>query len=242
MVFSPILLSIEVAVCATSVSFVLGLFIAKQVVKLRRLKSLVDGILTLPLVLPPTVVGFFLLLTFGRNGLLGDMLAAMDVSVVFTLAGAIIAATVVSFPLMYRSARGAFEQFDRDLIYAGRTIGMSETKIFWRVIMPGCKPGIISGLVLTFARALGEFGATIMLAGNIPGKTQTMSLAIYSAVASGNREKAYMWVAIIMLISFTCMFLMNIFAARTRKSVKAGAAAGSIIKDDKALPEGTAIL
>lgn len=202
---------------ATSVSFILGLYIAKQVVKLRRMKAFVDGILTLPLVLPPTVVGFFLLLIFGRNGILGNLLAAMQVSVVFTLTGAIIAATVVSFPLMYRSARGAFEQFDRELVYAGRTIGMSEARIFWRVIMPGCKPGIISGLVLTFARALGEFGATIMLAGNIPGKTQTMSLAIYSAVASGNREKSYMWVVVIMLISFACMLLMNLFSARTRK-------------------------
>jgi molybdate transport system permease protein len=240
--FSPIILSIEVAICATSISFVLGLYVAKQVVKLRRLKSLVDGILTLPLVLPPTVVGFFLLLTFGRNGLLGNLLQTMDMSVVFTLTGAVIAATVVSFPLMYRSARGAFEQFDRELIYAGRTIGMSETKIFWRVIMPGCKPGIISGLVLTFARALGEFGATIMIAGNIPGKTQTMSLAIYSAVASGNREKAYMWVAIIMLISFACMFLMNIFATHTRKSVKAGAKTGGIIDGASAVSEGTEIL
>ncbi|MDR1068219.1 MAG: molybdate ABC transporter permease subunit [Clostridiales Family XIII bacterium] len=219
---SPIVLSIEVAAAATSVSFILGLYIAKQVVKLRRMKAFVDGILTLPLVLPPTVVGFFLLLIFGRNGLLGNMLAAMQVSVVFTLTGAIIAATVVSFPLMYRSARGAFEQFDRELIYAGRTIGMSEARIFWRVIMPGCKPGIISGLVLTFARALGEFGATIMLAGNIPGKTQTMSLAIYSAVAGGNREKSYMWVVVIMLISFACMLLMNLFSARTRKTAAGG--------------------
>jgi molybdate transport system permease protein len=123
---------------------------------------------------------------------------------------------------MYRSARGAFEQFDKELIYAARTIGMSETRIFWRVIMPGVKPGVISGLVLTFARALGEFGATIMLAGNIPGKTQTMSLAIYSAVAGGNREKAYMWVVIIMLISFACMFLMNIFTARLKKGQAVG--------------------
>jgi molybdate transport system permease protein len=213
-------------VAATSISFILGLYVAKQVVKLRRLKGVVDGILTLPLVLPPTVVGFFLLLIFGRNGLLGSILAAMNVSVVFTLTGAIIAATVVSFPLMYRSARGAFEQFDNELIYAGRTIGMSESQIFRRVIMPGCKPGIISGLVLTFARALGEFGATIMLAGNIPGKTQTMSLAIYSAVAGGNREKAYAWVAIIMVISLTCMALMNVFADYSRNERRVSYAGG----------------
>jgi molybdate transport system permease protein len=227
---SPIILSIEVAVAATSVSFILGLYLAKQVVKLRRLKGVVDGILTLPLVLPPTVVGFFLLLVFGRNGLLGNILFAMNLSVVFTLTGAIIAATVVSFPLMYRSARGAFEQFDNELIYAGRTIGMSESRIFWRVIMPGCKPGIISGLVLTFARALGEFGATIMLAGNIPGKTQTMSLAIYSAVAGGNREKAYVWVAIIMAISLTCMVLMNVFATYTLKEHRVSYANGKTAK------------
>lgn len=206
----PLYISMRVALWATVLTFFLGLLAAQKVAKMRRLKGFVDGILTLPMVLPPTVVGFFLLLIFGKNGLLGRLLDQIGATVVFTWYGAVIAAAVVSFPLMYRTARGAFEQLDQNLIYAGRTLGMSETKIFWRVILPNSWPGVVSGIVLAFARALGEFGATSMLAGNIPGRTQTMSLAIYSAVAGNNREKAYLWVAIIMAISFITLFLMNL--------------------------------
>jgi len=174
-----------------------------------RLKGLADGIFTLPMVLPPTVIGFFLLLIFGSNGLLGSFLSGLNLSVVFTWYGAVIAASVVSFPLMYRTARGAFDQMDQELIYAARTLGMSETKIFWKIILPSCWPGIVAGTSLSFARALGEFGATSMLAGNIPGKTQTMSLAIYSAVAGNNREKAYYWVVVIMVISLATLLIMH---------------------------------
>lgn len=210
---SPLIISLKVAVTATFFTFFLGIFAARSVIKSRRFRMVLDGIFTLPMVLPPTVAGFFLLLIFGKNGLLGKTLAAVGASVVFTWQGAVIAAVVVSFPLMYRTVRGAFEQMDTNLIDAGRTLGMSETLIFWRVVMPNSWPGIVSGTVLTFARALGEFGATSMLAGNIPGKTQTMSLAVYSAVAGNNREKAYVWVTVITIMSFAAMFIMNLLTS-----------------------------
>ena len=219
--FSPLWISLKVAVCATVFTFFLGLLSARLVLSLRAGKALIDGIFSLPMVLPPTVVGFFLLIIFGKNSLLGGLLLKMGISVLFTWQGAVIAAVVGSFPIMYRTARGALEQVDVNLIYAARTLGMSETKIFfriqlpaeikifWKVVIPSAGPGILSGTILTFARAMGEFGATIMLAGNIPGKTQTMSVAIYTAVQSGDRSLAYYWVAIIMGISFFTIFLMN---------------------------------
>lgn len=203
---SPLWISLKVAFVATVFTFFIGIFAAYKVARMKRGKGLVDGILTLPMVLPPTVVGFFLLLLFGKNGLLGQV-----VSVVFTWYGAVIAAVVVSFPLMYRTARGAFEQMDENLIFAGRTLGMPERNIFFKIVLPCSWPGVAAGAVLAFTRAMGEFGATAMLAGNIPGKTQTMSLAIYSAVQGNNREKAYLWVAIIMGISFITIFLMNVW-------------------------------
>ncbi len=211
--YSPLIISMKVALAATAFTFFIGIFAAWKVMKLRHLKGVIDGILTLPMVLPPTVVGFFLLLLFGKNGLLGQFLAKVNLSVVFTWYGAVIAAAVVSFPLMYRTARGAFEQIDSNLIYAGRTLGMREATIFWRIVLPNCWPGIAAGAVLSFARALGEFGATTMLAGNIPGKTQTMALAIYSAVAGNNREKAYQWVVVILIISFATLLLTNLFSS-----------------------------
>lgn len=206
---SPLFISFKVALPATFFTFFLGILAAAKVVKLKRFRGILDGFFTLPMVLPPTVVGFFLLLLFGKNSFLGQFLFQIGWSVVFTWQGAVIAASVVSFPLMYRTARGAFEQMDQTLIYAARTLGFSETKIFWKIILPSCWPGVAAGSILAFARALGEFGATTMLAGNIPGKTQTMSLAIYSAVQGNNRERAYYWVAIIMAISFLTILLMN---------------------------------
>lgn len=206
---SPLFISFKVALPATFFTFFLGILAAAKVVKLKRFRGILDGFFTLPMVLPPTVVGFFLLLLFGKNSFFGQLLFQIGWSVVFTWQGAVIAASVVSFPLMYRTARGAFEQMDQTLIYAARTLGFSETKIFWKIILPSCWPGVAAGAILAFARALGEFGATTMLAGNIPGKTQTMSLAIYSAVQGNNRERAYYWVAIIMAISFLTILLMN---------------------------------
>jgi molybdate transport system permease protein len=206
---SPLIISLKVSVIATLINFFLGLFFAVKVSKMSRLKNLADGLLTLPMILPPTVIGFFLLMIFGRNGLLGDILYQAGFSVVFTWQGAVIAAVVVSFPLMYRTTRGAIEQMYINQIYAARTLGISEKKIFWKLIVPGCRPGIMAGIILSFSRALGEFGATAMLAGNIPGKTQTMSLAIYTYVQGNNRPEAFKWVLVIMLISFCSLFIMN---------------------------------
>jgi molybdate transport system permease protein len=207
----PIRISLEVASIATVFTFFLGLLAAWKTVKIRHLKWLADGLFTLPMVLPPTVIGFFLLLLFAKNGLLGGWLYDIGLPIVFSIRGAIIAATVVAFPMMYRTARGAFESLDRDLIAAARVCGASETRIFWQIIVPTCLPGIASGTVLAFARALGEFGATTMLAGNIKGRTQTMSLAIYFAVQEGDLSAAYTWVAIITLISFASLALINVF-------------------------------
>ena len=167
--------------------------------------------------LPSTVVGFFLLVFFGKASGIGKWLAQFGIQIVFTWVGVVIASTVVAFPLMYRTARGAFEQMDTDLIDAGRTLGLSETAIFWRVVFPNSLPGIISGTVLTFARALGEFGATIMLAGNIPGKTQTLAIAVYSAVQLGHYEAAYRWVAVIVTISLLSILGMNAVNARQKQ-------------------------
>ena len=207
--FSPLWISLKVAVCATVFTFFLGLLAARLVLSLRAGKALIYGIFSLSMVLPPTVVGFFLLIIFGKNSLLGGLLLKMGISVLFTWQGAVIAAVVVSFPIMYRTTRGALEQVDVNLIYAARTLGMSETKIFFRIQLPAAWPGVAAATILAFARAMGEFGATIMLAGNIPGRTQTMSVAIYTAVQSGDRSLAYYWVAIIMGISFFTIFLMN---------------------------------
>lgn len=206
---SPLWISLKIALIATFITFFAGIYAAHLVMKVKRYRSLIDGIFTLPLVLPPTVIGFLLLIIFGKNSLLGQILAFFDAGVVFTWVGAVIASTVVSFPLMYRTVRGAFEQIDRSLIYAGRTLGMSEWGIFWRLLIPLSWPGIAAGSILAFARALGEFGATIMLAGNIPGKTRTMSVAVYSAVQAGDRALAYRWVGVIMVISFVVIILLN---------------------------------
>lgn len=207
--YTPLWISVKVAVTATFFTFFLGIIAARMVVGLGKWKGLVDGLFSLPMVLPPTVVGFFLLILFGKNSLFGALLDRVGCSFLFSWQGAVVAAVVVSFPLMYRTARGAFEQVDQNLIHAARTLGMTETRIFFKVLLPVARPGIAAATILAFARALGEFGATIMIAGNIPGKTQTMSVAIYTAMQSGNRAMAYRWVAVIMTISFVTMFLMN---------------------------------
>mgnify|MGYP002544187741 FL=1 len=218
--FSPFWISIKVAACATAITFAAGLAAARLVMLMKRGKGIVDGLFSLPMVLPPTVVGFFLLMIFGTNGMLGGLLASIGMSVVFTWQGAVIAAAAVSFPIMYRTARGALEQVDENLINAGRTLGMSESRIFFKILLPMSRPGIAAAAILSFARALGEFGATMMLAGNIPGRTQTMSIAIYTAMQSGNREKAYVWVAVIMAMSFGVMILMNLWNDRQNRRKK----------------------
>lgn len=217
--WSPILISLRTAITAIIITFFLGTYTAKWVfgMRIRKLKMIIDGLLTLPLVLPPTVVGFMLLYTFGVNRPVGRFLVEyFSVKIVFSWTATVIAAVVISFPLMYRSARGAFEQADLNLIYAGRTLGMAESKIFWRVLMPAALPGVASGGILAFARGLGEFGATAMVAGNIAGKTRTLPLAIYSDVAAGNMEGAYNYVLIIVVISFVIVVLMNYYTSKER--------------------------
>lgn len=221
--YSPLWLSLKVAFIATIFTFILGILAAWLTVKLRRGKGIVDGLFALPLVLPPTIVGFFLLIIFGKNSFVGQFLSDIGAPVVFTWVGAVIASAVVAFPLMYRTARGAFEQLDENLLNAGRTLGMTEWTLFMKIMLPNSIPSIMAGAVLAFARALGEFGATIMLAGNIPGRTQTVSVAIYTAVQAGNWDLAYKWMFIIVGISFVTIIAMNAWtrnASRFRRESK----------------------
>ena len=220
--WSPLYISLKTGAVATVISFFLGLFAARKVIKAGpKIKAVADGLLTLPMVLPPTVAGFFLLLLFSRRRPLGIFLYdQLDIKVVQSWLGCIIAATVIAFPLMYRNARAAFEQIDVNLVYAGRTLGMSEGKIFWKVVIPTAGPGIISGTILTFARALGEYGATSMLAGNIPGKTGTISQKIAMVIQDGDYLTAGVWVIIVLIIAFVVIFLMNLFTGRNMKNVK----------------------
>ena len=219
--WSPLFISLKTGVVATFLSFFLGIFAARKVVKASpRVKAVVDGILTLPMVLPPTVAGFFLLLLFSRRRPLGMFLYhELGIKVVQSWLGCIIAATVIAFPLMYRNARAAFEQIDANLVYAGRTIGMSDLRIFWTIILPTAGPGIASGTILTFARALGEFGATSMLAGNIPGKTATISQRIAMVIQDGDYLTAGIWTLIVIGIAFVFIFLMNVISGRVLTNV-----------------------
>ena len=210
---SPLWISLKVALPATIFTFVLGICAARTVVKLKHGQAVLDGLFTLPLVLPPPVVGFFLLLAFGKNSLVGQFFSQFGFSFIFSWQGAVIASTVVSFPLMYRTVRGAFEQINPEYLYAARTLGMTERKIFRKIMLPLAWPGILAGTILSFARALGEFGATIMIAGNIPGKTQTMSVAVYTAVQAGDRESAFLWVIIIVCFSFVMMLALNFWTS-----------------------------
>lgn len=220
--WSPLFISIKTGIVATIFSFFLGIYAARKVVKTTPgKKAIIDGILTVPMVLPPTVAGFFLLLIFSRRRPFGIFLFEnFGIKVVQTWLGCIIAATVISFPLMYRNARAAMEQIDVNLIYAGRTLGMSDTEIFWKVVIPTAGPGIASGTILTFARALGEYGATSMLAGNIPGKTGTISQKIAMVIQDGDYMTAGVWVAIVMVIAFLVIFLMNLISGKKMKNVK----------------------
>ena len=220
--WSPLFISLKTGIVATFISFFLGIYAARKVVKTTPgKKAVIDGILTLPMVLPPTVAGFFLLLIFSKRRPFGIFLyETFDIKVVQSWLGCIIAATVIAFPLMYRNARAAFEQLDVNLIYAGRTLGMSDIRIFWKVVIPSAGPGIASGTILTFARALGEYGATSMLAGNIPGKTGTISQKIAMVIQDGDYATAGVWVAIVMLIAFLVIFSMNFISGTNMKNIK----------------------
>lgn len=220
--WSPLWISLKTGVVATVISFFLGLWAARKVIKKDvRAKSVIDGILTLPMVLPPTVAGFFLLLIFSRRRPFGIFLNDnFNIQVVHTWLGCILAATVIAFPLMYRNARAAFEQIDANLVYAGRTLGMSELAIFWRIVVPTAGPGIASGTILTFARAMGEYGATSMLAGNIPGKTGTVSQRIAMVIQDGDYAAAGFWVVIVLLIAFAAVFAINMITGKHMKNVR----------------------
>lgn len=218
--WSPLWISVKTSLLATAITFVLGIIISYIMATYKgKWKGLIDGIFTLPLVLPPTVVGFFLLLICGKNGFIGKFFAVMDKNIIFSWSATVIAAVVVSFPMMYRSTRSAFEQIDDNMLSAARTLGLTEWKVFSKIAVPLAFPGIIGGLVLSFARALGEFGATLMIAGNIPGRTQTMPLAIFFAVEGGDMEKAMMWVMIIVGLSIAMIVMLNYWSDAQQKIV-----------------------
>ena len=218
---SPLIVSVKTTLAATIITFVLGLLAAYWMAGYRkRGKGLIDGIFILPMVLPPTVVGFLLLILVGRRGPVGRILQYFDTNLIFSWSATVIAAVVVSFPMMYKTAKGAFEQIDQNILYAARTLGVPEWKVFLRVSIPLAWPGIVAGGILAFARALGEFGATMMLAGNIPGRTQTIPMAIFFAVEGGNEELAYLWVALIMIISFLVIFIMNYWLEYQQKFIR----------------------
>lgn len=220
--WSPVWISMKTAAVSMVFTFFIGLLAAKAVVDMKSEKGrmVVDGILTLPLVLPPTVAGFFLLYLLGVKRPLGSLLLQLGIKIVFSWPATVAAAVVISFPMMYRAARGAFEQVDAEVLAAARTLGMSERRIFWKLTLPLALPGVASGAVLAFARGLGEFGATAMIAGNIAGKTRTLPLAVYSKVVAGNMEEAYGYVAVIVAISFSVVFLVNYFTAKSRRFEK----------------------
>ena len=196
--WSPLVISIKTGIVATILSFFFGIFAARAVMKLRPgARVVIDGFLTLPMILPPT-----------------------SIKAVQTWLGCILAATIIAFPLMYRNTRAAFEQVDTNLIYAARTLGMSEWKIFWKVVIPSAGPGVLSGTVLAFARALGEYGATSMLAGNIPGKTGTVSQKIAMVIQDGDYKTAGFWSVVVLLVGFLAMTAMNLLGNRRKKNQK----------------------
>ena len=218
--WSPFWISLKTGIVATVICFFLGIFAARKVLRLGpKARAAVDGILTLPMVLAPTVAGFFLLLLFSLRRPLGAFLyGTFGIKVVQTWLGCIIAASVIAFPLMYRNARAAFEPIDIDLVYAARTLGMSDFKLFWKVVVPAAGPGIASGTVLTFARALGEYGATSMLAGNIAGVTGTISQRLADVIKNGDSATGAVWVVIMLLIALGIIIAINLLAGgRSRR-------------------------
>ncbi len=213
---SPLWITFKISLVATAIVFVAGLLLAWGVTNLKKGKAVIDAVLSLPLVLPPTVMGFLILVSVGTNSFIGKFLDTFGMKLVFTWQGASVAAAVVSFPVMYRGIRGALEQVNPTVVQAGRTLGLSEFKIMRKVMLPMAAPGILASVVLSFARCLGEFGATLMVAGNIPGKTRTMSVAVYTAMQGGDRELAYKWVAIIVAYSLIILVVMNCLPALRR--------------------------
>lgn len=219
--WSPLFISLKTGFVAIIFIFILGVIGAIAVMKMsNRAKWVIDAIFTMPLVLPPTVAGYLLLLVFSLRRPFGMFLKnELGVKVVQSWSGCVIAAVVISFPLMYRSARAAFEQIDSNIVYAGRTLGMSEFEIITKVVIPAAMPGLLSGGILSFARAIGEYGATAMLAGNVLGKTRTISVAIASEVAGGNFDTAGVWTCVIVLIAFIIVLAINLVTGKGMKNV-----------------------
>ena len=219
--WSPLFISLKTGFVAIIFIFILGVIGAIAVMKMsNRAKWVIDAIFTMPLVLPPTVAGYLLLLVFSLRRPFGMFLKnELGIKVVQSWSGCVIAAVVISFPLMYRSARAAFEQIDSNVVYAGRTLGMSEFEIITKVVIPAAMPGLLSGGILSFARAIGEYGATAMLAGNVLGKTRTISVAIASEVAGGNFYTAGVWTCVIVLIAFIIVLAINLVTGKGMKNV-----------------------
>lgn len=212
----PILLSLKIVLVATGCVFTGGMLLARLLLRKSFFgKEVIESLFILPMVLPPTVTGFGLLVLFGKHGPLGALARFLfGTQVLFTWGAAVIAAAIVAFPLMYQSARAAFEKVDARQEQAARTLGAGELRVFFTITLPQAWPGILSGLVLAFARAYGEFGATLMVAGNIPGKTQTVPMAIYFAVESGNYRVAVPLVVATVLFSFGAILWLNIWSKR----------------------------
>lgn len=212
---SPLWISLKTAVVATALASVGGVLAARWMYGYRgKAKWLIDGLFTLPLVLPPIVVGFLLLLLFGRNSPVGRAFMALGMQVIFSWPALVMAATVVAFPLVYKTVLGAFAQVDRDAIACARTLGASEGRIFWQILLPLAWPGVMAGTVLAFARALGEFGATVMVAGSIPGRTVTIPIEIYLSAEAGKMDRALFWVAVVMLLALGAIAVINLGAGR----------------------------
>ena len=213
----PLYNSLRIAAISCALVFFTGIFAAYYVARLpRAVKGILDVILTLPMVLPPTVVGYFILLVFGAKRPLGIFLAQYGIKFVMTWYGGVLAAAVVAFPLMYRTARGAFESFDDTLAYSGQTLGLSNTYIFWRIRMPYCRQGILAGTVLAFARALGEYGATSMLIGYTPGRTATISTTVYQLWRTNDEAGAFFGVMVNLGISAVVLLIVNMLERRTK--------------------------
>jgi len=219
----PLWNSLRIAGISCVVVFFLGILLAYYVARLPRVvKGMLDVVLTLPLVLPPTVCGWFLLLIFGLNHPVGQFLQQMGIQFVMHWYGGVLAATVVAFPLMYRTARGAFESFDETLAWSGKTLGLSNSFIFWRIRMPACRQGILAGTVLAFARALGEYGATSMLIGYTPGKTATISTTVYQLWRTNADGDALKWVLVNLAISTVVLLAVNLLEKSNRQERKIG--------------------
>ena len=216
--FYPLYNSLRIALLSSVIVFFSGICLAYYASRLPRIfKGILDVVLTLPLVLPPTVTGFFLLLIFGTRRPIGIFLAEFGIKFVMTWYGGVVAASVVAFPLMYRTARGAFEAFDTTLTDAGRTLGLSNSYLFWNVRLPACRQGILAGIVLAFARALGEYGATSMLIGYTPRRTATISTTVYQLWRTGNDREAMIWVLINLAISAAVLLAVNLLEQKQRK-------------------------